>query len=89
LQIVGLAETISKQEKQDLAPIVLLLLLLNTIVASAGDASWIEGRTEHFRVIADAGENNRREAATRFEQMRAAYALLFEDERSAPQHVLR
>jgi hypothetical protein len=65
------------------------VLLLTTIVASAGDAPWIEGRTEHFRVIADAEEKNRREAATRFEQMRAAYALLFEDERSAPQHVPR
>jgi tetratricopeptide (TPR) repeat protein len=58
-------------------PVALLLLLLLTLTASAGDAPWLEVRTEHFRVITDAGEKNGREVATRFEQMRAGFGLIF------------
>ena len=58
-------------------PIALLLLLLFTPSAFAGDAPWIEVRTEHFRVITDAGEKNGREVAVHFEQMRAAFGLIF------------
>lgn len=59
-------------------PIALLLcLLLPTLSASAGDAPWLEVRTEHFRVITDAGEKNGREAASHFEQMRAAFGIIF------------
>jgi Flp pilus assembly protein TadD len=58
-------------------PFVFLLVSLSTLTALAGDAPWLEVRTEHFRVITDAGEKNGREVATHFEQMRAAYGLLF------------
>ena len=59
-------------------PIALLLLsLLTTLSASAGDAPWLEVRTEHFRVITDAGEKNGREVAAHFEQMRAAFGVIF------------
>ncbi len=56
---------------------LLLPLLLAAPAAVAGDAPWIEVKTEHFRVITDAGEKNGREAATRFEQMRSAFGLVF------------
>jgi len=59
-------------------PIALLLpLLLFTLSAFAGDAHWIEVRTEHFRVITDAGEKSGREAASHFEQMHAAFGVIF------------
>jgi tetratricopeptide (TPR) repeat protein len=54
-----------------------LLLLLTALSASAGDAPWLEVRSEHFRVITDAGEKNGREVATHFEQMRAAFGVIF------------
>jgi Flp pilus assembly protein TadD len=59
-------------------PIALLFLsFLASVSAPAGDAPWLEVRTEHFRVITDAGEKNGREVATRFEQMRAAFGVIF------------
>jgi Flp pilus assembly protein TadD len=59
-------------------PIALFLLLsLTTLSAFAGDASWLEVRTEHFRVITDAGEKYGREVASHFEQMRAAFGVIF------------
>ncbi len=41
------------------------------------DTGWIEVKTQHFRVVTDAGEKNGREIAERFEQMRAAFGLIF------------
>src|SRR5215472_1958901 len=59
-------------------PIALFLLsFLIPVSASAADAPWLEVRTEHFRVITDAGEKNGREVAAHFEQMRAAFGLIF------------
>src|SRR5215467_4067285 len=59
-------------------PIALVLLsFLTPVSASAGDAPWLEVRTEHFRVITDGGEKNGREVAAHFEQMRAAFGLIF------------
>jgi Flp pilus assembly protein TadD len=49
--------------------------LQNTAVA--GEPTWLEVQSEHFRVVTDAGEKNGRDAAAHFEQMRAAFGLLF------------
>ena len=53
------------------------LLLLLVSEAVAGEPTWLEVQSEHFRVVTDAGEKNGREAAAHFEQMRAAFGLLF------------
>ncbi len=63
------------------SPIALLLWLLFATSAFAGDAPWLEVRTEHFRVITDAGEKNGREVAAHFEQVRAAFGLIFAREK--------
>ena len=60
-----------------LLPLCLLAMLLAAQTGFAGDAPWLEVRSEHFRVITDAGEKSGREVATNFEKMRAAYGLLF------------
>src|SRR5271165_4671 len=60
-----------------LIPFFVLALLVVAQTAIAGDAPWIEVKTEHFRVMTDAGEKNGLEVATNFEKMRAAYGLLF------------
>lgn len=56
---------------------VLLLLVLFSTLAYAGNVQWVEVRTDHFTVITDAGEKDGRRVADRFEQMRAAFGLLF------------
>ena len=43
----------------------------------ASDPPWIEVRSEHFSVITDAGEKNGRHVAELFEQMRAAFGVVF------------
>ena len=53
------------------------LLLLLSLVARAAEPEWIEVRSEHFSVITDAGEKNGRHVTDLFEQMRAAFAILF------------
>lgn len=60
-----------------LALFVLTLLLCQTYPASASDPDWIEVKSEHFRVITDAGEKKGRQVADRFEEMRSAFALMF------------
>lgn len=44
--------------------------------ASAAEPQWIEIQSPHFSVITDAGEKRGREAAMRFEQMRAVFSAL-------------
>jgi cytochrome c-type biogenesis protein CcmH/NrfG len=88
--IVASAASVSGQHRTELPPIslspiprlclrvsLLLPLFLAAQTAVAGEPQWFEVKTEHFRVITDAGERNGREVATRFEQMRAAYGLIF------------
>jgi Flp pilus assembly protein TadD len=52
-------------------------LLLFSFSLRAGEPEWIEVRSEHFAVITDAGEKNGRHVADLFEQMRAAFGILF------------
>lgn len=56
-----------------LAIVCTLALVTNVF---AGDAPWIEIRSPHFSVLTDAGERRGREAALRFEQMRAVFGTL-------------
>jgi len=56
---------------------LLLLLSVFTVPSIAGDAQWIEVRSDHFTVITDAGEKDGRHVIERFEQMRIAFGLLF------------
>src|SRR5512147_1065750 len=53
-----------------------LFLLLDGPLAAAQE--WVEVKSPHFSVATDAGEKRGREVATRFEQMRAAFGLLFQ-----------
>ena len=62
--------------KDSLHYLLLLLLLISRFVLAA-DSGWLEVRSEHFSVITDAGEKNGRQIAEHFEQMRAAFGLLF------------
>src|SRR5450755_2671241 len=62
--------------KRCLLPLLVVALLLAP-TAFAGDAQWVEVKSEHFRVITDAGEKNGHEVATHFEKMRAAFGILF------------
>jgi hypothetical protein len=55
----------------------LFVLLLSLTTFSKADTSWIAVKSQHFRVITDAGEKNGRQIAERFEQMRAAFGLIF------------
>jgi tetratricopeptide (TPR) repeat protein len=47
-----------------------------TPALSAAEPQWVEIRSPHFSVVTDAGEKRGREAAMRFEQMRAVFAVL-------------
>jgi tetratricopeptide (TPR) repeat protein len=65
------------------SPLVLALLFLLPAFAlifqprvSAGEPQWLEVRSPNFSVITDAGEKRGREAAMRFEQMRAVFGTL-------------
>jgi hypothetical protein len=69
-------------------PIPVLLLatmLLGVILAASAPAAepspWLEIHSTHFTVITDAGEKKGREVALRFEQMRAAFAVLLMKDR--------
>lgn len=63
--------------RKDFLHWLLLLLLLTTRFAVAADSGWLEVRSEHFRVLTDAGEKNGCQIAEHFEQMHAAFGLLF------------
>jgi TPR repeat protein len=52
------------------------LLLAAAAPAGAAERPWVEVRSPHFQVVTDAGEKSGREAAERFEQIRAAFGLL-------------
>jgi tetratricopeptide (TPR) repeat protein len=54
-----------------------LLIVLGSFPAWAAAPSWTEIRSQHFVVMTDAGENQGREVAQRFEQMRGIFALIF------------
>src|SRR5215469_9275174 len=60
--------------------VVPLLLLVSRLLcpapAFASDAQWIEIQSPHFSVITDAGERRGKDAAVRFEQMRAVFGAL-------------
>src|SRR5262249_41723644 len=54
------------------------LLLLNLPPrVFASDPQWVEVRSPHFSVFTDAGEKRGRDAAVKFEQMRAVFGTLF------------
>lgn len=55
---------------------VLVVLLGVAAPAFGNDPEWLEVRSPHFSVISDAGEKRAREAALRFEQMRAVFGAL-------------
>jgi tetratricopeptide (TPR) repeat protein len=46
------------------------------VPAVGSDAEWVEIRSPHFSVVTDAGEKRGRDAAFRFEQMRAVFGAL-------------
>jgi Tfp pilus assembly protein PilF len=56
-----------------------LLCLLPVLAAflAAGEPQWLEVRSEHFSVVTDAGEKTGRHVACLFEQVRAAFGVLF------------
>ena len=56
---------------------LLTLVLVFVVPAIAGDAPWVEVRSDHFTVITDAGEKDGRHVLERFEQMRVAFGMLF------------
>src|SRR5204862_7657800 len=45
-------------------------------LALAGDPQWVEIRSPHFSVVTDAGEKRGREAAVKFEQLRAVFGAI-------------
>jgi len=55
---------------------LLQTLLALVVPAAAGEPEWLEVRSPHFSVVTDAGEKRGREAALRFEQMRAVFGAL-------------
>ena len=57
-----------------LLPVLLLLLA----PARAAEQPWVEVRSPNFSVVTDGGEKRGREVALRFEQMRAAFGVLFQ-----------
>ena len=64
------------------ALLVMMLLAVLAMSASAAEPSpWLEIHSTHFTVITDAGEKKGKEVALRFEQMRAAFAILLMKDR--------
>jgi len=58
-------------------PICLPLLLLSLVLPALGsEPEWVEIRSPHFSVVTDAGEKRGRDAALRFEQMRAIFGTI-------------
>jgi Tfp pilus assembly protein PilF len=55
--------------------LVWLLVLCPALLA--GEPQWVEVRSDHFSVITDAGEKSGRHVAELFEQMRAAFGIVF------------
>lgn len=53
------------------------LLVLCPALLLAGEPQWVEVRSDHFRVFTDSGEKSGRHVADLFEQMRAAFGIVF------------
>lgn len=62
--------------RRSIAPCV-VLLLAGLIGTRAQAQQWVEVRSPHFSLFTDAGESRGRAVAERFEQMRAAFGVLF------------
>ncbi len=56
---------------------LLIALIACGFSAARADQSWIEVQSPHFTVATDGGEKRARDVATRFEQMRMAFGVLF------------
>ena len=54
----------------------LCALLGSVPLAYSAEPQWVEVHSPHFSVVTDAGEKRGREAAMRFEQMRAVFGAL-------------
>src|SRR5580658_7032696 len=59
-----------------LLAVSLVVTLCGAPVVFAGEPQWVEVRSPNFSVVTDAGEKRGREAAMRFEQMRAVFGAL-------------
>jgi hypothetical protein len=61
------------------------VMLLGTFLVSSAPAAepspWLEIHSTHFTIISDAGDKKGKEVALRFEQMRAAFAILLMKDR--------
>lgn len=69
---------------------VLTTLVVCSFSAARADQQWIEVQSPHFTVITDGGEKRARDVATRFEQMRMAFGVLFKkvDVNTAPLEII-
>jgi tetratricopeptide (TPR) repeat protein len=56
---------------------LLVFLIACSFSAVRADQQWIEVQSPHFTVATDGGEKRARDVATRFEQMRMAFGVLF------------
>ena len=54
----------------------ILVCLGVAVPAFSGEPQWVEIHSPHFSVVTDAGERRGRDAAARFEQMRAVFGTL-------------
>jgi tetratricopeptide (TPR) repeat protein len=57
---------------------LLIALIVCGFSAARADQSWIEVQSPHFTIATDGGEKRARDVATRFEQMRMAFGVLFQ-----------
>src|SRR6266481_4805126 len=58
-------------------PFLWIALFLLAPLCHAAGPQWVEVRSTHFTVLTDDGEKSGRNVALRFEQMRAAFAVLY------------
>jgi hypothetical protein len=56
--------------------LAVLVCLVFSLPAFSGEPQWVEIHSPHFSVITDAGDRRGRDAAVRFEQMRAVFGSL-------------
>src|SRR5512142_1328264 len=57
---------------------IFLVLTLTAPRVSAGEKQWVEVRSKNFSLITDGGEKQGRAVLLRFEQMRVAFATIFQ-----------
>jgi tetratricopeptide (TPR) repeat protein len=57
---------------------IVLLIFAFVTVCQAGNDQWVEVRSKNFTVITDAGQKRGGDVLLRFEQMRSAFAYLFQ-----------